>query len=71
MKTTLMEVAYYLHSVSSFIKGAIACIWCAHYEINIYNIWNVMEVYSLKTPINQENLVDNFRKLQNGNKKRL
>lgn len=58
MKTTLMEVAYYLHSVSSFIKGAIACIWCAHYEINIYNICTVMYVYSLKTPINQENLLD-------------
>lgn len=58
MKNTLMEVAYYLHSVSSLIKGTIVCIWCAHYEINIYNIWNVMYAYSLKTPINQKNLLD-------------
>lgn len=54
MKATLMEVAYYLHSVNSLIKGAMACIRCAHYEINIYNIWTVMFVYSLQTPIDQE-----------------
>lgn len=58
MRTTSMEVAYYLYSVSSFIKGGIICIWCEHYEVNIYNIWTVMYVYPLKTPINQENLLD-------------